>query len=412
MDAQTTTLARVFSSENLQLVTSSIPDTVSLCTASHAACLSHGKALLKHIKSNGVYNDALDQQVEEYIRRSRKTVKKINEARTPITKMFDELRKSFTTLENDCDPNTYGSIANCLQAYRNEYAAAKHEEAERKRREEQRRLQAEAVRKQYRADVENDFRAQFNVYLGNRQIELQKIAAGIRLDNYEVVYAQIQQFPVILAADFMLASKVPAPFDVPADELRDARIAAFALLKPSFAEQYNFELQNTRDDILDMLPSKRQELQRMAQASDAEAARLKAEMAAREAEEAKRLEMERQQRAAAEAVAKAATAKQAEMNNLFNTKQVEEVAYQPKMQITKRINVATANAFGAVFAMWWANEGAALSIEELTKIFKRQITFCEKLANDKNNPQFIRDSGVTYVDEVKALSLKSKKDTK
>ena len=38
--------------------------------------------------------------------------------------------------------------------------------------------------------------------------------------------------------------------------------------------------------------------------------------------------------------------------------------------------------------------------EELAKIFKKQISFCEKVAN--KDGEFINDGSVVYVDDVKA----------
>ena len=52
--------------------------------------------------------------------------------------------------------------------------------------------------------------------------------------------------------------------------------------------------------------------------------------------------------------------------------------------------------------MWWSKEGQFLPIEELSKIFKKQLTFCEKVANDKDNPEFIKSPFVRYEEEVKA----------
>lgn len=52
--------------------------------------------------------------------------------------------------------------------------------------------------------------------------------------------------------------------------------------------------------------------------------------------------------------------------------------------------------------MWWAKEGKNLSIDELTKTFRKQITLCERLANDRNNPEFITAASIVYQDEVKA----------
>ena len=75
-----------------------------------------------------------------------------------------------------------------------------------------------------------------------------------------------------------------------------------------FKEQFPFEVQSTRDDIFDRMPSKKKELERMAKASAEEAARIKAEMEAKERAESarkedERLEREKQEAAAAKLVA-------------------------------------------------------------------------------------------------------------
>ena len=58
--------------------------------------------------------------------------------------------------------------------------------------------------------------------------------------------------------------------------------------------------------------------------------------------------------------------------------------------------------FLAVLNMWWMGEGCTLTVEELTKKFKAMLTYCEKMANDKTDPQFIDNPYVRYEDEVKA----------
>ena len=55
-----------------------------------------------------------------------------------------------------------------------------------------------------------------------------------------------------------------------------------------------------------------------------------------------------------------------------------------------------------ILNLWWTTEGVTLSVEELTKKFKTQLTHCERLANDKQDPRFIQSEYITYEDEVKA----------
>ena len=43
-----------------------------------------------------------------------------------------------------------------------------------------------------------------------------------------------------------------------------------------------------------------------------------------------------------------------------------------------------------------------MTVEELTKVFKKQITYCEKLANSKTNPVLIKSELISYEDDVRA----------
>ena len=108
------------------------------------------------------------------------------------------------------------------------------------------------------------------------------------------------------------------------------------------------------------------------------------ERAAREAEEKRKAEMERGA---------------AEMSSLFNA-QATMAGYQTKTKVTKKINLLNPEGIMPVIALWWSKEGCTLTVEELSKMFKKQITFCEKLANKEDI--FVNDESVEYVDEVKA----------
>ena len=68
----------------------------------------------------------------------------------------------------------------------------------------------------------------------------------------------------------------------------------------------------------------------------------------------------------------------------------------------KRIVVNDPRGFLDILNLWWTTEGVTLSVEELAKKFKTQLTLCERLANDKQDPRFIQSAYITYEDEVKA----------
>lgn len=53
-----------------------------------------------------------------------------------------------------------------------------------------------------------------------------------------------------------------------------------------------------------------------------------------------------------------------------------------------------------VYQMWFMNEGINMSIEDLEKVHKKMITYCEKAMN-KDGEQ-IQSSFVKYVDDITA----------
>ena len=223
--------------------------------------------------------------------------------------------------------------------------------------------------------------------------------SGVTLDSYKAVFDTVTGYQSTLPADWCPPSGVRQPYNITPEEAKAIRNEVFQKLLPSFEEQFVFEVDEYRREILDKLPSKKIELERMAEADAAEAARLKAEMAKREAEEAARKEQERQ-KAEAEAAQKAELDKSnAEMAGLFSMAKAEQV-YTPKAKVSKKIKVNDPAAFLGIVSLWWQREGCTLSVDELAKIFKKQVTFCEKLATKEDI--FVESVGLEYYDDVKA----------
>ena len=92
----------------------------------------------------------------------------------------------------------------------------------------------------------------------------------------------------------------------------------------------------------------------------------------------------------------------AEVGGLFDNAAASVPTYQPKTVVKKKVNPLNVEAFPTLIAFWWEGEGKHKTVEELAKMFKPMITYCEKRANDKANPEFIRDEHIEYVDEIKA----------
>lgn len=125
-------------------------------------------------------------------------------------------------------------------------------------------------------------------------------------------------------------------------------------------------------------------------------------MEERERKEAEQREKERAEREAKEKAAAELAAQKQEMDGLFGAAEIQVNQYQPKTSVKKRLNVLNSEGFMQVVGMWWAQLGCTLSVAELEKIFSKQLTYCNKLANDKEHPIFIQSEHIEYVDDVKA----------
>lgn len=391
----------IIKQENIQTIVSVAPQSYSDNKLSCERCISAGQSILNTITTNGGMTDELDKEAALFIEKARKTVKKMNEKRSPVTKLFDDIRREFTVIENAIDPTKVDTIPYKLQQYRNQYAAKKRAEEEKRRQEEYKRQQAEQARVKLRQDIEGDFKAQFQTYLNQSINWLTTKDNSVTLENYNTVYSEIKNFSVSLPADWLhnLHTLIRIPANISVDELRQFETDTKERLGKQFTEQYTAEIQDNKDFILDRLPSKKANLERMAQADATEAARVKAEMEERQRKEAEEREAERKRKEEEEKQKAEMARQQAEMNGLFS-EQASMQNYQPKVKVTQKIELLNPEGIMPILSMWWSKEGCTLSVEELSKLFKKQITFCEKLAN--KDSVYIENESVQYIDDVKA----------
>ena len=390
----------IIKQENIQTIVSAAPQAYTDNKLSCDNCNRAGQSILDAILAQGM-TDELDQQASQYIEKVRRTLKKMNERRTPVTQLFDNIRKEFTAMENGIDPTKTGTIPYQLQQQRNQYAAKKRAEEEERLRKEYERQQAEQARARLKQEIEEDYKAQLQQLINKACNALAAIDNAVTLDNYEESYEQIKDYSTELPADYLnnLATFVRIPAGVSVEELRKVEIEAKERLAKQFENQYNFEVDSTKQYIIDRLPSKKANLERMAQASAEEAARIKAEMEARQRKEAEAQEAERRRKEEEEKQQAELARQQSEMEGLFGQQAVVSSGYQPKIKVAQKINLLNPEGIMPIISMWWAKEGCRLSVDELAKMFKKQITFCEKLAKEGT---FIEDENVEYVEDVKA----------
>lgn len=394
----------IIKKENLQQIISGAPQSYNDNKTSHDNCIARGQQLLQAVQQQGgLKNDELDEQIASFIAKTRNTLKKMNERRSPFTKLFDQVRTQFTQIENEIDPSKQGTVPYQLQVYRNQYAAEKlkaQQEAQRKAMLE--KQHKDALDRIFES-MKNDFEKMFQDFLTGSINMMQKLNEAITLENYDASMEQIKNVPTVLPEAFVPGMKFTQslsyyPGVTPAEAAKKETEAKNALAN-TFAEQYRYEIETNRDYILDRLPSKKKELEKIATANAEEAERLKKEKEEREKEEKERLEAEKQKKLAEAEEAKKLEQKQKEMAGLFEGQAIAAAGPSTKAKVTKKIHLLDPEGILPVISMWWSHEGKNLTAEELMKKFKSQITFCEKLAN--KDGVTIKSEFVEYVDEVK-----------
>lgn len=392
----------IIKQENIAQIVQAAPQSYNDNEASHDKCVEAGNKILALIEQNGgTLNEELDDMASKFIVKARNTVRKMNERRSPVTKLFDEVRTAFTSMENDIDPTKTNSISYKLQQLRNGYAAMKREAEEKRLKEEQARQQAKQERERYAIDVEDDLRRQLDCELTKNLNILNDTDKTINLVNFEKSEEHIRQYPTQLSEEWLssVRSMVRIPTTMSSEDARTIESEIFNSMKNTFCEKYDREMSEVKAYILDRLPSKRANLEKIAKSDEEEAARLKAEMEKRELQESQRIEQERSKREAEERQAQEAKKKAAEMGNLFAEQSVLS-ASQSKAKVTKKIKLLNVEGILPIITMWWGKEGCTMTTEEIAKMFKKQITFCEKLANKEDT--IIQDESIEYVEEVKA----------
>lgn len=392
--------------EEVTELVSTAPQTLNQNRNSVARCNDMGKTLLDTIESVGeIDSDDLDNEVSAYINKAKITVRNMNTRRSPLTQLLTRIAKEFTTLENEINPTTKDSIPARLQAYRDKYAAKKIAQQKAIEEAERRRQATENEKLEYRTELTLSMQKYYTVFFEERAVELENLFAGLTLSNFDKQSKQVVEFSTEYnASEHFKGFRDDFRFVyLQNDDINKIKVEVVPPLLEDCKKRFRDDIQSMKDDLVIRLPSKRKDLERIEElrGKDAEAAK-RAEEAAREreAEEQRKREEEQKKREAEEKLRLEAQAAQADIFASFNQTAAAAPTTVPDAKVSKKIKVHNAKGFLEVYQMWFIGEGAKLSIDELEKIHKKMITFCEKKAN--KDDEFIQSAFVEYVDEVKA----------
>lgn len=369
-------------------------------------CSNAGKSLLDTINAtNGINSDEVDGQVQKFIEASKQTLKRINGSRTPITQMLTAISKRFTSLESEIDVKTSGTIPYKLQQARNEYAAKKLEE-QKKREAEARRIQlAENEKAQYKADITLLLDTTYANYVSRHIKALSGMYDHATLASYNDVCRQIKEANVTFNwTDF--ANNVKDTFQtfyMDAATRTGIKNELASIKKVEYTKRYSFELEDLKQSLIDRLPSLRKQLEEqeeLRRTNAVEAARQEEQRRKEQQEQLRKQEEERKRREA-EAKAKAEAEKAAaEVQAAFDFSAASMPSTPTKAKVKKKIQITNPQGFLQVYQMWFTREGINMSMEDLEKVHKKMITYCEKVVN--KDGEEIKSAFVKYIDDVTA----------
>lgn len=382
----------------------SAPDALGKNQKSIANCNSAGQAILDTIQGEGM-TDELDAKAAEYLKKVNVTITNMKSRRAPVTQLFDRIRSIFTTDEKAIDPKDKSTIPGKIAAERDRYAALKREEERRKQQEMQRQANIEKEKGTYRLAIEQAINTHMSSYFAEQQKNLSHIWESITLATFELKEKSIRGWSTLYPREhFDTFNQDITTYYLDAQTKANIKAEILSNKYSAFSQQYKFDIEDLRQSFIDRLSSKKQELieEEELRKKDAEAAaKAEAERKQREEEERKQRELEIQQKEHEQQQKAESSIQSAQMNSLFATAAASVTTRTSKAKVTERIKILHPAGFLEIYQMWWINEGQNLTIEELEKIHKKMISFCEKKANSDDEMK-IKSKYIRYEEEVKA----------
>lgn len=396
---------------------------------------------------------ALDDRSNKYLINCAAAWKQMGDDRKAVTNVMDTIKSMFTDAEAKVD-KVKQSEAATVQSYRNKYVKWKSDR--------DRLIAKEAEDKANKAREEVDIRANIKGHiqtalatmLSAKKMSVTKTFNEITLENFLQKEEGLRGMSVSLPKESIVTPRLVlfgyAYHDKGELESMVIGTSAGYDFEP-FQAQYKDEMETLRQQLIDRLPSKKQELEafdallkkqqkeedernRLIEESNGkERARLEQEKKLKDAQDdydRKRLEDERLIREASERKAlqeeedksKQQIADTIELDkagghaNVLFEQVTNTAALNVSAPATKTgfvINVKHQAGWMQIFNYWYTEEGAKMALDDFEKKTLRQMkTFCENAAKDTKDKKGtkIETPFLEYVEDIKAINKREKKE--
>lgn len=371
----------------VQKVVSEAPDILAANETSVSRAKEAGQKLIALVETDGM-SDLLDGQLSVYQAKIKSTVKAMNEKRKPFTQLVDQLKKRFTGLESELDP-----INSQIQSIRNSYAQKViAEQKERERIAEAKRLKdIELI--EVRGKINVLIRNLVGEYISSVKRGLNDMFEAYTLDTISGADIAINGTSEILPDGFVDKMQIPIQSTIlTVDELSYEIGLAKTPLLASLNAEFMQAIAAEKRSLIDKLPSKKSELEEIANADAEEKKRLEAEAKKRKDEEAERIRKEEQD-AKDKAAEDVAVKTSGEVANATVSAQASMIFSDVKVKEGYEIVIKNNAAYLQIAQFWFEKEGKNLTPDKIErKTFAQMRAFCESWAlksEEKINSPFI-----------------------
>jgi hypothetical protein len=352
------------------------------------------------LHTNFGMTEKLNADMAIYTDKAKKTITALNEKRKPFTQMMTELSKQFT----GCETSIKGKVDE-LQKLRDDYVAMLMRQKQEAERIAAQKLAREKEVVDVRAKIKTAISVAFYNMITAKKTKVNEIFDAVTLNTYEATQQMLSTRISLFSPAQLAALNIVLPATtLPAADVLNLKqeVLEDDALRLHYASEYQSAMTVFQKDTIDRLPSKRQQLEEMAKATEKQKAKLLEDEAKRKKEVADQL-IKEQEAANARmevtvATQAAAEASQAVFGAMFSSGNNGEA---PRVKETTEIIVKEVSGYALIFQFWLENEGKGLEVDKIEKKTIGQMKkYCEDYATKTG--EVIVSNLIEYKDKYKA----------
>ncbi len=381
--------------EQLQQIVATAPQILAQNIESKTKAIEAGNKLIELAKSG--MNDVYDAQLATFITKVKKTVDLMNERRKPFTQIVNTVAKQFTTLESELKP-----IIDESQELRNAWATTKMLAKQEEERIARLKLEKDKELIEIRRTTEILISGFFNECLSKTKSAIVEFFNELTLENIDNADGILSTTSTKFDVRYEMPTTIKLGMELKHASEEEVNGIIKELLSADYSvkkREYSTELEGVLKEYRDKLPSKKTELQAIANANAEEKQKLEAAALQRQQEEADKLrkqQEEREKKAQEDAAINASAATAGAMIDASVAS-----SETPNVKEGYSIQLKSNAGYLLLVQFWFEKEGKTLATDKFEKItFDRVKRFCEAYA--AKNEEFIQSTLIEYKPVYKA----------